>query len=163
MRDGYYELYLQEASSRKAAESRADDAVRQWHKWRDKYVALGVNYASRHDKCNIENPDLVKISFGSKIYFLIDGDIVVYAGQTKQPWPSRIAGHLRSDKVFTHAMAFSCPAEILDRIEIAMIYAVRPRYNSETSESPYSLSFNDCRATLDSMLACFWDGSSGCQ
>lgn len=63
------------------------------------------------------------------IYKLIDGDTVVYIGQTKSPKPyGRVFDHAK-EKVFTHYEFSNHSNELLDQIERDEIARLTPKYN----------------------------------
>lgn len=63
------------------------------------------------------------------IYFLIDGQEVVYVGQSMN-LPLRIHQHRRAnEKKFDRFTVYPCPAKLLDKIERHYIQLLRPKYN----------------------------------
>lgn len=64
----------------------------------------------------------------SFVYFLLDGDEVVYVGQTSVGIYRPIA-HLHSEKVFDRIEIIKCPVIYLDEIEGKLILKYRPKYN----------------------------------
>jgi len=76
--------------------------------------------------------EIVKVALpwkqASGIYFLIDGDSVVYVGQATNVY-SRIAYH--SDKKFSHYAFVPCDSEALNKIESLYIHYLRPKLNGE--------------------------------
>jgi len=73
--------------------------------------------------------ELVSLQFASfpGIYFLCDGDEVVYVGQSICV-AGRVGAHLK-DKVFDYAYCFRVPRSDLDAVESAFIHALKPKYN----------------------------------
>jgi len=64
------------------------------------------------------------------VYFLYDGDEIVYIGQSKEVF-GRIASHVRDgEKQFDSFAIIHVSAVELDAVEKANIEAYRPRYNS---------------------------------
>ena len=72
----------------------------------------------------------------SGVYFLVDGEELVYIGQSVNPI-ARIGTH-RSDskKVFTHAFLLPIPHDQLDNVEGALIRLINPKYNSVRYGAP---------------------------
>jgi hypothetical protein len=68
--------------------------------------------------------------FGSCVYFLLDGEEVVYVGQTKSRMLARIDEH-RVNKVFDSVAILECDPAHLLRVEIEWIFALTPKYNRE--------------------------------
>ena len=62
----------------------------------------------------------------SGVYFLLDGDEVVYVGQAVNVY-SRIGQH--TDKRFDRYAFVPCAVEVLDRLESLYIHCLRPRLN----------------------------------
>lgn len=62
----------------------------------------------------------------SGVYFLLDGDEVVYVGQAVNVY-SRIGQH--KDKRFDRYAFVPCAVEVLDRLESLYIHCLRPRLN----------------------------------
>lgn len=63
------------------------------------------------------------------IYFLFDGDELVYVGQSHN-WHPRMNSHLsRGGKKFDSVAALACPSETIDAIERELIAALHPKYN----------------------------------
>ena len=76
----------------------------------------------RHRK-EIRVTDLARPS----IYLLFRDDVVVYVGQSKNPY-ARMAQHLK-DKHFTHIRIMSCRKLRLRHWEEKLIKAYKPQYN----------------------------------
>lgn len=62
----------------------------------------------------------------SGVYFLLDGDEVVYVGQAVNVY-ARIGQH--TDKRFDRYAFVPCPVDSLDRLESLYIHCLRPRLN----------------------------------
>jgi hypothetical protein len=62
------------------------------------------------------------------IYFLKDGDDVVYVGKSKNI-EKRVEWHRKSGKVFDSYKVAECDQELLDSAEVAYIRAFNPKYN----------------------------------
>ncbi|MEN6540846.1 MAG: GIY-YIG nuclease family protein [Mizugakiibacter sp.] len=62
----------------------------------------------------------------SGVYFLLDGDEVVYVGQAVNVY-SRIGQH--TDKRFDRYAFVPCAVDVLDRLESLYIHCLRPRLN----------------------------------
>ena len=62
------------------------------------------------------------------IYFLIDGDQIVYVGQSTNV-SLRIYHHLKSDKVFDYYSVIPCEQNILNEVEAFYIVRFKPKYN----------------------------------
>lgn len=62
----------------------------------------------------------------SGVYFLLDGNDVVYVGQSKNVY-TRISEH--ADKQFDRYAFVPCPVESLDVLESLYIHCLRPRLN----------------------------------
>lgn len=65
----------------------------------------------------------------SGIYFLFDGDEIVYVGQSKNVW-KRLAQHSK-DKLFNGYTVLSCDPASLDDIEKHYIKEFSPKYNQQ--------------------------------
>ncbi len=61
------------------------------------------------------------------IYFLIQGNEIVYVGQTISPFFSRIAGHM--NKLFDSFVFISAENEMLNDLEAYYIVKFKPKYN----------------------------------
>lgn len=72
--------------------------------------------------------------YPSGVYFLCDGPLLVYIGQSVNPM-ARIAQH-RKDKEFTHAFLLPIPESELDKIEGALIRKLNPKYNNAVCGAP---------------------------
>jgi hypothetical protein len=73
------------------------------------------------------------------VYFLIDGDRVVYVGQSVNVY-ARIASH--HDKVFERFAFIPCKRDVLDSLESLYIHIFRPPLNADThgrKQAPMSL------------------------
>lgn len=73
------------------------------------------------------------------VYFLIDGDKVVYVGQSVNVY-ARIASH--HDKVFERFAFIPCEREMLDSLESLYIHILRPPLNADMhgrKQAPLSL------------------------
>lgn len=62
------------------------------------------------------------------IYFLLDGDEVVYVGQSVNVY-SRIEDH--TDKRFDRYAFIPCAVDVLDRLESLYIHCLRPKLNGD--------------------------------
>ena len=70
------------------------------------------------------------------VYFLLDGEEVVYVGQSVNVY-ARVANH-RESKRFATAICIPVPRDELDAVESAFIRRLRPRLNkSGLSEGPW--------------------------
>ena len=81
----------------------------------------------------LEVDELLKISqkvvkFKPRVYFLFDGDEIVYVGSTTQ-FESRILSHQRSKKVFDKFAYLDCSLEQMEFIEYRYINKFNPKYN----------------------------------
>lgn len=64
-----------------------------------------------------------------EIYFLLDGDEVVYVGQTVSGI-TRIQTHAKDDKkVFDRYVMYECPDNLMNEAEAYFIVKFSPRYN----------------------------------
>jgi len=73
------------------------------------------------------------------VYFLIDGDKVVYVGQSVNVY-ARIASH--HDKVFERFAFIPCKRDVLDSLESLYIHTLRPPLNADMhgrKQAPMSL------------------------
>ena len=73
------------------------------------------------------------------VYFLIDGNKVVYVGQSVNVY-ARIASH--HDKVFERFAFIPCSKEVLDNLESLYIHILRPPLNADMhgrKQAPMSL------------------------
>lgn len=68
------------------------------------------------------------IKFKPRVYFLFDGDEIVYVGSTTQ-FESRILSHQRSKKVFDKFSYIECSLEEMEFIEYRYINKFNPKYN----------------------------------
>lgn len=68
-----------------------------------------------------------------QVYFLIDGDEIVYVGSTTQ-FGSRILNHLSSRKQFTAYAAIDCNYDDLRQVEYSYIEKFKPKYNQARRE-----------------------------
>lgn len=64
------------------------------------------------------------------IYLLLDGDEIVYIGQTKVSWLGRAGVHQR-DKKFDAIIIDDVPAFMLNEREAELIVKHRPKYNTD--------------------------------
>lgn len=62
------------------------------------------------------------------IYFLFDGDELVYIGQSKHGL-TRIPEHIKA-KEFTHYTWMNCPVDLLSNTEAYYIVQFKPKYNT---------------------------------
>ena len=80
--------------------------------------------------------DISNSLFPSGVYFLVDGDELVYIGQSVNPI-ARIGSHVTENrKQFTHAFLLPVPEDQLDNVEGALIRFLDPRYNSKQTGAP---------------------------
>ena len=72
----------------------------------------------------------VSVNRGQRcIYFLIDGDQIVYVGQSGDG-PTRVASHrAERKKSFTHFFILPAPTENLNELEALYIHKFKPKYN----------------------------------
>jgi len=125
---------------------------------RESLLRLGDRVYAEPQECDLNNLDVVNIKVGPKIYFLVLDNIVVYVGKTRQPWPVRIAQHVKENtKRFDKAVCIDCRDWALEEIESALIYRLAPRYNSQT-EHPARYDLHTCMCTL---AAVYYD--AGCK
>lgn len=68
------------------------------------------------------------------IYFLFDGDVIVYVGKTKNHPALRVHDH-RTDKTFTSCRAMRFPIEKLSQVEADFISLLKPKYNTTFNTS----------------------------
>lgn len=66
-----------------------------------------------------------------QVYFLIDGDEIVYVGSSTNFY-NRLAAHYYGGKVFTHFSVIDCTLEQLEIVEYNYIRALKPKYNVQT-------------------------------
>ena len=66
-----------------------------------------------------------------QVYFLIDGDEIVYVGSSTNFY-NRLAAHYYGGKVFTHFSVIDCTLEQLEIVEYNYIRALKPKYNIQT-------------------------------
>lgn len=79
------------------------------------------------------------------IYFLIDGQEIVYVGQSMN-LPLRIDQHRReSRKTFDRFTVYPCPEKLLDKLERHYIHVFRPKYNATPVDANDFLSGKDAR------------------
>jgi hypothetical protein len=71
------------------------------------------------------------------IYFLFDGDELVYVGQSVYI-TERIRQHIRKRTPFTHFGSIDVPWSLSLSVEIAYIHALRPRLNRRYEDPVYS-------------------------
>ncbi len=67
------------------------------------------------------------------VYFLLDGDDVVYVGQSVS-LQTRIISH-KKDKKFDRVVYISCDRERLDEVEGTFIRALKPKFNGKCGVS----------------------------
>lgn len=70
------------------------------------------------------------------IYFLLQGEEVVYIGKSKNFW-LRLSDHFNSDKKFDNIYFLPAKEEILLRLEEKYILEYKPLYNKTLSNSGY--------------------------
>lgn len=100
--------------------------------------------AALHGKALLREDEIAKAALpwakASGVYFLLDGDEVVYVGQAVNVY-SRIGQH--TDKRFDRYAFVPCAAEGLDRLESLYIHCLRPRLNGnqgkDAKHAPISL------------------------
>lgn len=83
------------------------------------------------DGVMLELPD-----FGPCIYFLYDGDEIVYVGQTHH-FLGRMQHHRNKGKVFNRVRVIPCAADCLDSEELRWINELKPKYNCEYRRSEF--------------------------
>jgi hypothetical protein len=83
----------------------------------------------------------------SGVYFLLDGDEVVYVGQAVNVY-SRICQH--AGKKFDRYAYVPCPVEILDRLESLYIHCLRPRLNGDLNNG-----FKNAPIALDTLIGAY--------
>lgn len=128
---------------REAEESARQDALKYAGGLREKIVALELKLAAmeRMDvmsavsaavtgKVMLRAEEIAEASLpwanASGVYFLLDGDEVVYVGQSVNVY-SRIGQH--TGKRFDRYAFVPCPIDALDRLESLYIHCLRPRLN----------------------------------
>ncbi len=62
------------------------------------------------------------------VYFLLDGNEIVYVGQSRSNIPARVQCHAK-DKVFQRFTVMPCPVSDLDYMEASFIAKYAPKYN----------------------------------
>ncbi len=77
--------------------------------------------------------DSVPIKFGYYVYFLIDGNEIVYVGQSCAI-NARIQTHIDSKKAFTHVNYFEVKRERLTEAEWFYISCLKPKLNIANSD-----------------------------
>ncbi len=82
---------------------------------------------------------LVEVSQMSGIYFLCQGDTIVYVGQSINV-ASRIKQH--GNKEFDRALCLPCPEEELNRVEAAFISLLKPPLNKAMHNSGVEIFHN---------------------
>lgn len=77
-------------------------------------------------------PNIKKLHAGyaeAIIYFLLHNNKIVYVGQTKSEWPSRIRQHLKDQKLFDQVYYIHVQEQEVDRQEQYYIKKFKPKYN----------------------------------
>jgi len=86
--------------------------------------------AAVHGKALLHEDEIARFALlwakASGVYFLLDGNEVVYVGQAVNVY-SRIGQH--TDKQFNRYAFVPCPIDALDRLESLYIHCLRPRLN----------------------------------
>lgn len=71
------------------------------------------------------------------VYFLLDGDEVVYVGKTSQPWPKRILDHIKNGAIdFDDVWRLEVDESSLNDVELKYIKKFKPKYNSVGKDTP---------------------------
>jgi hypothetical protein len=68
----------------------------------------------------------------SGVYLLMQGDEVVYVGQTRDLM-TRLMGHLKDGKQFDGVRFIAVEASLKDRTEAELIFRFKPKYNGRSS------------------------------
>ena len=86
--------------------------------------------------------NLSDIFLSSGIYFLINGNKIVYVGQTRIHFATRISNHIKANKIkFNSFCTISFPSDKnLNNIETTYIIKFNPKYNSKLPQNPTYIS-----------------------
>lgn len=109
---------------------------------------------SREYQLLLANRKPINEAFRSMIYFLFDGDELVYIGQSRYGI-SRVQAHIEL-KAFTHYTWIPCPVHLLNNTEAYYILQFKPKYNlslpgNEVYKTPkeaarmYSMTISEAR------------------
>ena len=79
------------------------------------------------------------------IYFLLDGDEVVYIGQSRL---GLFRPYSHTDKHFTSVSVIKCQLEELDSLEIFYIRKYLPKYNQKLVDDKHEFSFGKVRRII---------------
>ena len=88
------------------------------------------------------------------VYFLLDGDEIVYVGQSKSNIPARIQAHAK-DKEFQKFTVMPCDPDMLDDLEAKYIAQYAPKYNRTLRNSRIAKDINietvskNCRGIVE--------------
>lgn len=91
------------------------NAINEDQEWLEDYVLL------------IENRQRMDEVFQPMIYFLFDGSLIVYIGQSRTGL-TRVQAHASSKK-YTHFAWIPCPVHLLNNTEAYYILKFKPKYN----------------------------------
>ena len=102
----------------------------------EKDIPIPLQIAFLLNDCLLNMQNLAELPLHSSgIYFLIDGEEVVYIGQSINPL-SRIGDHLRNkDGKFDRCFFIPVPRSILDLMESNFIKALSPKLNGNSGPS----------------------------
>lgn len=94
-----------------------------------------------------ENSNCIRIPIAREpiIYFLLDGNEVVYIGQSKL---GLFRPYSHSNKHFTSVSVVKCKLEDLDSLEIFYIRKYMPKYNQKIVDDKHEFSFGKVRKII---------------
>jgi len=94
-----------------------------------------------------ENSNCIRIPIAREpiIYFLLDGNEVVYIGQSKL---GLFRPYSHSNKHFTSVSVIKCKLEDLDSLEIFYIRKYMPKYNQKIVDDKHEFSFGKVRKII---------------
>lgn len=84
-------------------------------------LAMLEGIRSRLVEMNLEQTE-------AAVYFLCEGENIVYIGQARNPY-ARVPQHRIDGKRFDRCLLLHLPADVLDRVEGALIRVLRPPLN----------------------------------
>lgn len=94
---------------------------------------------NRYD-LNFKQSNLPAPKWVTGIYFLFDGDEIVYVGQSVDIM-TRIGAHLR-DKIFDSFNYIECGLRDLNNLEATYILELKPKYNTTLPKNDFWMSSN---------------------
>lgn len=100
---------------------------------------------NRYD-LNFKQSNLPAPKWVTGIYFLFDGDEIVYVGQSVDIM-TRVGAHLR-DKVFDSFNYIECDLCDLNNLEATYILELKPKYNQALPQNDFWLSSNILKRQL---------------